>query len=86
MKTKEIILITVAVVAMLLFAAFMFTDYRKSQKNKLLREDLVNDSLIMFKQEKFLYNDSVIFNDLNKQDQRIYRLEYMHRYRDTVKK
>jgi len=86
MKTKEIILITVAVVAMLLFAAFMFTDYRKSQKNKLLREDLVNDSLIMLKQEKFLYNDSVIFNDLNKQDQRIYRLEYMHRYRDTVKK
>jgi hypothetical protein len=86
MKTKEIILITVAVVAMLLFAAFMFTDYRKSQKNKLLREDLVNDSLIMLKQEKFLYNDSVIFYDLNKQDQRIYRLEYMHRYRDTVKK
>jgi hypothetical protein len=86
MKTKEIILITVAVVAMLLFAAFMFTDYRKSQKNKLLREDLVNDSLIMLKQEKFLYNDSVIFNNLNKQDQRIYRLEYMHRYRDTVKK
>ena len=86
MKTKEIILITVAVVAMLLFAAFMFTDYRKSQKNKLLREDLVNDSLIMLKHEKFLYNDSVIFYDLNKQDQRIYRLEYMHRYRDTVKK
>jgi len=86
MKTKDIILITVAVVAILLFAAFMFTDHRKSEKNKLLREDLANDSLIMLKQEKFLHNDSVIFNNLNKQDQRIYRLEYMHRHKDTIKK
>lgn len=86
MKTKEIILVAVAVVAILLFTVFMFTDYRKSQKNKLIREDLVNDSLIMLKQQEFLYNDSVIFNDLHKQGQRLHKLEYIHRHRDTAKK
>jgi hypothetical protein len=86
MRTKDIILIAVAVVAILLFAVFMFTDHRKSEKNKLLREDLVNDSLIMLEQRDFMYMDSVIINDLDNHERRIFRLEHMHRRRDTAQK
>lgn len=86
MKTKDIILVAVAVVAILLFTVFMFTDHRESEKNKLIREDLVNDSLIMLRQQDFMYMDSVIINDLDNQERRIHRLEYMHRHRDTTKK
>ena len=86
MKTKDIILVAVAVVAILLFTVFMFTDYRESQKNKLLREDLVNDSIIMLKQKNFMHTDSVIINNLDKHENRIFKLERMHIYRDTTNK
>lgn len=79
MRTKDIILVAVAVVAILLFAAFMFVDYRQSEKNKLLREDLHNDSLIMLKQQDFMYRDSLIVNDLDNHEYRLYKLEHLHR-------
>jgi hypothetical protein len=86
MKTKDIILIAVAVVGILLFTVFMFIDHRESEKNKLLREDLASDSLIMLKQQDFMYMDSVIVNDLDRHERRIFKLEHMHRHRDTIKK
>jgi hypothetical protein len=86
MRTKDIILVAVAVVAILLFAAFMFTDHRESEKNKLIREDIVNDSLIMLKHQDFMYVDSVIINDLDRHERRLFRLEHMHKRRDTAQK
>jgi hypothetical protein len=86
MRTKDIILVAVAVVAILLFAVFMFTDHRESEKNKLIREDIVNDSLIMLKHQDFMYVDSVIINDLDRHERRLFRLEHMHKRRDTAQK
>lgn len=86
MKTKDIILVAVAAVAILLFTVFMFMDHRESEKNKLIREDLYNDSLIMLKQQDLMYVDSVIIDDLDNQSDRLFRLERMHRHRDTAKK
>jgi type II secretory pathway component PulJ len=79
MRTKDIILVAVAVVAILLFAAFMFVDHRQSEKNKMLREYIQNDSLIMLKQQDFMYRDSMIIKDLDNQEYRLYKLERLHR-------
>lgn len=75
MKNKEFVVVIVGVVAMLLFSIWMFNFQKEMEKNKLIRQDLVNDSIIMLEQSKLAQQDSILKRKLKNHEFRIRKIE-----------
>lgn len=63
MKSKEFIIMVSGSILLMAFVIFMMINSYKSSKNKLIREDLKNDSIIFRQNENLKINDSIL--DLN---------------------
>lgn len=66
MKNKEFIIMTTGSLLLMAFVIFMMVNSYKSQKNKLIREDLKNDSIIFKQNSELKYNDSIYQINSNK--------------------
>lgn len=75
MKSKEAFVILAGVVAILLFSVWMFHFQKEMDKNKLIRQDIVNDSIIMVEQSKLAQQDSILKRKLKNHEYRIRKIE-----------
>lgn len=74
MKNKEFIIMVTGSLLLMAFVIFMMVNSYKSQKNKLIREDLRNDSVIFRQNEYLKINDSVLESKNGKIQNSIYNI------------
>ncbi len=82
MKNKDFIIMTIGSLLLLGFVVFMLLYSFKNSKSNLIREDLINDSIIMKENHELKFNDSVILenkkelnNLIDNHENRLKRLE-----------
>lgn len=82
MKNKDFIIMTIGSLLLLGFVVFMLLYSFKNSKTSLIREDLINDSIILKENTELKRNDSVIMenkkklnNLIDNHENRLIRLE-----------
>lgn len=82
MKNKEFVIMMVGSLLLLGFVVFMLFYSFKNSKTSLIREDLINDSIILKENQELKLNDSVILenkeeldNLIDNHENRLKRLE-----------
>jgi hypothetical protein len=75
MKGREMATILSGVVALLLFAMWMFHHQSEVDRINLIRQDIVNDSIIMSDHANMMKADSALNKKLKNHEYRIKKLE-----------
>jgi hypothetical protein len=82
MKNKDFIIMTIGSLLLLGFVVFMLLYSFKNSKTSLIRDDLINDSIILKENTELKRNDSVIMenkkklnNLIDNHENRLIRLE-----------